>query len=98
MIQQDLLDYRRSKGIHITAYMPLGGDAAPGGAKVLEDPVVQEIARKVGADAGQVLGSWGSKQVFLLLQECYSTSVLPKSVKPSRIECSFQVFDINDER
>ncbi|KAH0421467.1 aldehyde reductase i [Colletotrichum camelliae] len=89
LIQQELLDYCTSKGIHITAYMPFGGDATRGGARVLGNPVVDEIARQVGKDAGQVLGSWGIKARF---------SVLPKSVKPSRIKSNFQVFDIDDDR
>ncbi|OHF04031.1 aldehyde reductase 1 [Colletotrichum orchidophilum] len=88
LIQQELLDYSKAKGIHVTAYMPFGGDATRGGAKVLGNPVVDQIASKFGKDAGQVLGSWGIKRGF---------SVLPKSVKPSRIESNFQVFDIDNE-
>ncbi|KAF4886659.1 Aldehyde reductase 1 [Colletotrichum fructicola] len=88
LIQQELLDYCTSKGIHITAYMPFGGDAARGGARVLGNPAVDNIARKFGKDAGQVLGSWGIKARF---------SVLPKSVKASRIESNFQVFDLDGD-
>ncbi|KAF9875372.1 aldehyde reductase i [Colletotrichum karsti] len=105
LIQQELLDYCTSKGIHVTAYMPFGGDATRGGAKVLGNPVVDTIARKFGKDAGQVLGSWGikaciswfqHKDIFLTRHQ-RGFSVLPKSVKPSRIESNFQVFDIDNE-
>ncbi|KAF4907635.1 Aldehyde reductase 1 [Colletotrichum viniferum] len=77
LIQQELLDYCTSKGVHITAYMPFGGDAARGGVKVLGNPAVDKIARKFGDQRG--------------------FSVLPKSVKPSRIESNFQVFDLDDD-
>ncbi|KAI8265359.1 Aldehyde reductase 1 [Colletotrichum sp. SAR11_239] len=66
LIQQELLDYCTLKGIHITAYMPFGGDAARGGAKVLGNPAVDQIARKFHKDAGQVLGSWGIKASIFL--------------------------------
>ncbi|KAJ5634251.1 hypothetical protein N7528_002093 [Penicillium herquei] len=86
--QQELLDYCTGKGIHITAYMPFGGDATRGGDKVLGNPVVDAIAQKNGKQAGQVLVSWSVKRGF---------SVLPKSVKPARIEANFQAFDLCDE-
>ena len=59
--QQSLLDYCTSKGIHMTAYMPFGGDAKRGATKVLGNRVVEEVARKAGKQAGQVLVSWGIK-------------------------------------
>ncbi|KAL3461873.1 aldehyde reductase 1 [Aspergillus heterothallicus] len=86
--QEALLQYCNSKGIHITAYMPFGGDASRGAAKVLGNPVVDRIAAKTGRQAGQILVSWGVKRGF---------SVLPKSVKPARIESNFQAFDLADE-
>lgn len=61
LIQQELLNYCSAKGIHITAYMPFGGDANRGGVQVLGNPLVDQIARKYNRDPGQVLGSWGIK-------------------------------------
>ncbi|KAL3446318.1 aldehyde reductase 1 [Aspergillus insuetus] len=84
--QEALLTYCNSKGIHITAYMPYGGDASRGAARVLGNPVVDRIARESGREAGQVLVSWGR-----------GFSVLPKSVKPARIESNFQAFDLADD-
>lgn len=69
--------------------MPFGGDASRGASSVLGNSVVREIAQAKGKDAGQVLGSWGIKRGF---------SVLPKSVKESRIKSNFEVFDLDDER
>ncbi|KAM0561259.1 hypothetical protein ACHAPJ_003137 [Fusarium lateritium] len=86
--QQTLLDYCKQHDIHITAYMPFGGDASRGGNQVLGSSVVNEIADKTGKQPGQVLVSWSIKRGF---------SVLPKSVKASRIESNFQAFDLSDE-
>ncbi|KAJ4315827.1 hypothetical protein N0V84_008161 [Fusarium piperis] len=68
--------------------MPFGGDISRGGNQVLGSPVVRDIARKTGKEPGQVLVSWSIKRGF---------SVLPKSVKPSRIESNFQAFDLSNE-
>ncbi|CAK7217883.1 hypothetical protein SCUCBS95973_003298 [Sporothrix curviconia] len=86
--QQALLDYCTPRGIHMTAYMPFGGDAARGSNQVLGSPVVKEIADRTGKQPGQVLVSWAIRRGF---------SVLPKSVKPARIEDNFQAFDLGDE-
>lgn len=61
LIQQELLDYCTSKSIHITAYMPFGGDNKRGGSQVLGHPLVVDISQKLGKQPGQVLGSWGIK-------------------------------------
>lgn len=55
------MDYCTSKDIHISAYMPFGGDVARGGKQVLGSAVVEDIASKTGKKAGQVLVSWGIK-------------------------------------
>ncbi|ETS78612.1 hypothetical protein PFICI_10674 [Pestalotiopsis fici W106-1] len=86
--QAGLLEYCQSKGIHITAYMPFGGDVGRGGNQVLGNPLVAQIADTTGKQAGQVLVSWSIKRGF---------SVLPKSVKPARIEANFQAFELSDE-
>ncbi|VUC29048.1 unnamed protein product [Clonostachys rosea] len=61
LIQQELLDYGKKFGMHISAYMPFGGDPSRGGSQVLGNPLVKDIAAKYGKDAGQVLCSWGIK-------------------------------------
>ncbi|CAH0000535.1 unnamed protein product [Clonostachys byssicola] len=89
LIQQELLDYGKNIGMHISAYMPFGGDPSRGGSQLLGNPLVKDIAAKYGKDAGQVLCSWGIKRGF---------SVLPKSVKEARIISNFQVFDLDDKK
>lgn len=74
--------------IHVTAYSPLGSPDSAGMFKraspsVMEHPEVIRIAAEVGRSAGQVLIRWGLQR---------GTSVIPKSVTPSRIEQNFDMF------
>lgn len=48
---------------------------------MVDDPTVKEIANRLGKDPAAVLISWAVQR---------GTSVLPKSVTPSRIESNFQ--------
>ncbi|MDW5441175.1 2,5-didehydrogluconate reductase DkgB [Polaromonas sp. SM01] len=47
-----LVDFARSQGIHITSYMTLAY------GKVLQDPVIQQIATRHGATTAQVVLAW----------------------------------------
>jgi len=75
----------QSNGIHFTAYAPLGskdssvilgGDDTVPTRSLLDDPVVQVVAKKHNAVPAQILIAWGMS---------HGCSVLPKSVSPSRI-------------
>lgn len=87
---ETLVNWCLDKGIHFTAYSPLG---SPDSASLLQrkgdvpilmkDPAVLEIAARVGHDVGQVLVRWG-------LQHRPTCSVLPKSVNPKRIQTNFE--------
>lgn len=85
--QPELLSFCKANNIHITAYAPLGsGDRADKFKKVdepilLQDPVIKEIAAANNATTGQILISWALHR---------GTSVIPKSVNPSRIVQNFQ--------
>ncbi|KAG1659176.1 hypothetical protein FOA52_007557 [Chlamydomonas sp. UWO 241] len=77
-----LLSYCARHGVHVTAFAPLG---SPDSASVIQrkytpslvrHPVVTRLASEYGVDAGQVLIRWAVQR---------GTSVLPKSVTPSRI-------------
>lgn len=52
--QQDMVDFCRSKGIHITAYSPLGSAGSP----LLQDEHVAEVARRYDVPASAVLLSY----------------------------------------
>lgn len=89
--QEDLVKFSNQKGIHITAYSPLGNAGGYGDAKdkdIVHSKPVQEVAKKLGAEAGQVLIAWGRKRGY---------SVIPKSVNPSRIESNFKQIKLSDE-
>jgi len=76
--QQGLYRWCTEKGIHLTAYSPLG---RPGqhrtGAPLLEDEVLVKIAKKVSASPAQVLIKWGIQR---------GISIIPKSSTPARIK------------
>jgi len=86
--QDALLASAAELGCHLTAYAPLGSaDSASifghDGASLLESEVVTRIAEETGKTAGQVVLRWGVQR---------GTSVVPKSVTPSRIEGNFDLF------
>lgn len=81
LAQKDLLKFCTSKGIHLTAYSPLGSQ----GSDLLTDSTVAKIAKEKGVDAGQVLIAWALSR---------GTSVIPKSVTPSRVESNFKAKDV----
>lgn len=56
--QQEIVDFCKEKGIHITAYSPLGSTGSP---LFTAEPIV-EVAKKRGVSPATVLLSWHSKQ------------------------------------
>ncbi|KAL0545129.1 hypothetical protein IC582_020273 [Cucumis melo] len=86
--QQDKLrEYCKSKGIHLSGYSPLGSFGTASlfkGNDVLQNPILKEIADKLGKTPAQVALRWG-------LQKGHS--VLPKSTSESRIKENFNIFD-----
>ncbi len=89
--QEPLVSYCRENGIAVTAYSPLGSPARPEGLKqdgepvLLEDPVIGEIARSVGATPAQVLIRWAIER---------GTSVIPKSVRAERLRENLAAADL----
>jgi len=83
--QGQLVEYCQSKGIVVTAYSPLGrsGEGSP-----MTDPVIQSIAKKHGVEEGTVLISWAAQR---------QTIVIPKSVKPARIQSNFNIITLPKE-
>lgn len=89
--QQSLVQYCEDASIAVMGYSPLGSSAehAPPGAEhtLLNNPIVAEIAEKVGKTAAQVLIRWGIQR--------YSTALvtIPKSSNPTRIAQNCDVYD-----
>lgn len=52
--QQEIVDFCKSKGIHITAYSPLGSTGSP----LFQEEGVQEVAKKHNVAPGTVLLSY----------------------------------------
>ncbi|QSL66530.1 hypothetical protein MERGE_000910 [Pneumocystis wakefieldiae] len=82
--QEKLLKYCNEKGIHLTSYSPFGSTNTP----LLREPVITEIANKNGMTEAQVILAWCIQR---------GTSVIPKSVTPSRITSNFQVSELPED-
>uniref|UniRef100_A0AAY4DKE5 alcohol dehydrogenase (NADP(+)) n=1 Tax=Denticeps clupeoides TaxID=299321 RepID=A0AAY4DKE5_9TELE len=88
LAQSDLVEFCRSRDIALTAYSPFGspgrphhrGDADP--EKMLQDPVVADVAKKHRRSSAQVLLRYHVQQ---------GIAVIPKSIKSH----PFQVFDFS---
>ena len=88
-LQQDnMLDYCKDNGIHVTAYSPLGSSDRPDSMKaddepsLLENEVIHDIANKHDATPAQVLIKWAVER---------DTIVIPKSTNAGRIEENLKV-------
>jgi glycerol 2-dehydrogenase (NADP+) len=102
--QQDIVDFCHEKGIHITAYSPLGSTGSP----LMKNDIVMQIAKQTGVAPGNVLLSYHSKLLppstssANMNSNCWTVargnSVLAKSVTPSRIEENMAIIKLgNDE-
>jgi 2,5-diketo-D-gluconate reductase B len=68
-----VIEFARSQGIHITAYMPLAY------GKVVADPVIAAIAARHGVTPAQVALSWSLQQGF---------AVIPSSTRRANLEAN----------
>jgi len=81
--QQEIVDYCRGKGILITAYSPLGSTGSP----LMKDPHVVKLAEQKGVTPGTILLSYHVAR---------GSSVLAKSVTPSRINENKNIVDLSE--
>lgn len=81
--QRELRSFHQEHGIVTQAWSPLGR------GRVLEDPVVGEIARAHGVTPARVIVRWHLQM---------GTSVIPKSTNPERLRSNRDVygFELND--
>lgn len=80
--QKELRKLMDEAGVQLEAWGPLG----QGNAKMLAEPVIQDIARAHGKNAGQVI-------LRFEIQE--GAIVFPKSTKPERIKSNMDIFDFS---
>ncbi|KAF8588827.1 Aldo/keto reductase [Ramaria rubella] len=85
--QDELFAFCKDHKIHITAYSPLGNNEQ-GRPLLIENSVVKEIAKKLGAAPAQVLIAWSVHRGY---------SVIPKSVHEARIKSNFQEVELSQE-
>ena len=83
--QSELLDYCRTNGIVLQAFAALGHNSDP---NVLQDPIVTDIAKRVGKTPAQVLLAWAIQR---------GTALLTTSKTPSRIKENFDVSALPEE-
>ena len=84
--QRDLRGWHAARGIATESYSPLGGE----GAAVLKEPVVTEVAARLGKTPAQVVIRWHLQQDLV---------VLPKTASPARAAENLDVWDftLSDE-
>jgi len=83
--QQKLVNFCLDNNIQVTAYCPLGRASNP---SVLNDPIINEVAKKNNMTSAQVALSWNAQRNVI---------VIPKSVTPVRIEENFQIKELSKE-
>ncbi|KAJ4710176.1 NADPH-dependent codeinone reductase-like protein [Melia azedarach] len=83
--QKKLREFCKKKGIHITAYSPLGAKGTVWGSnRVLESEVLKEIATARGKTVAQVSLRWVYEQ---------GVSLVPKSFNKKRMKENLDIFD-----
>ncbi|KAF9305272.1 hypothetical protein BGZ74_010796 [Mortierella antarctica] len=82
--QWELLEFCKAKGIHLTAYSPLGSTDSP----LIKREEVSKIAQKHNSNNANVLIAWAVQR---------GTSVIPKSTTESRIISNFQDIVLDEE-
>lgn len=91
LAQDDLVTRCAARGVHCTAYSPLGSPDRPDGLKksgepdLLAHPVIGDIAEQANASSAQVLLAWAVQR---------GTSVIPKSVNPERMAQNLAAADL----
>jgi len=94
LTNKEIINFCGSHNIVVTAYSPLGSPARPVIAKedpiLLEEPLIDELAKKYNKNKGQIL---------LRYQIQTGNVVIAKSESKSRLETNMKIFDftISDE-
>jgi diketogulonate reductase-like aldo/keto reductase len=81
----ELLDFCREHGIVLLAFAALGHAMDP---KLLDDPVITGIARRVGKTPAQVALAWAVQR---------GTAFLTTSTKPHNIQANFEISTLPED-
>ncbi|CAL8077539.1 unnamed protein product [Orchesella dallaii] len=86
--QKKLLELCKSKGITVTAYSPLGSPdrpwAKPDDPKLLDDPKLVELSKKLNKSPAQIILRWQVQRGVI---------VIPKTVNKTRLIENIDIFD-----
>ncbi|KAJ1911978.1 hypothetical protein H4219_005765 [Mycoemilia scoparia] len=82
----EYVKFNQDNGIAVTAFSPLGADVGEKGLR--QDPVITEIAKKLGATNVQVLIAWGVQR---------NTIVIPMAAEHEYITSNFQQVILDDD-
>ena len=91
LAQEELLEYCKENGIHLTAYSPLGSRDRHPSMKdgeepdLFENPTLKRIASERGVHPAQILIKWA---------EARGTSVIPKSTNPERLKQNLEAANL----
>lgn len=80
MMQRDTLDYCHRAGIRVEAWSPLGR------TRVLDDPILSDIAARHGKTTAQICLRWAVQLGVI---------PIPKSVNPQRMKQNLDIFDFS---
>ncbi|GEL06726.1 aldo/keto reductase [Salisediminibacterium halotolerans] len=78
LVQTELQEFCQKHGIQVEAWSPLGR------ARLLDEPVLTELAEKHGKSAAQIILRWDLQKQIV---------TIPKSVTPERIKQNAAIFD-----
>ncbi|KAJ5619149.1 hypothetical protein N7510_003133, partial [Penicillium lagena] len=89
--QQKLKDYCDARGIHVTAYSPLGS----AGSSLKSEPSILELAKVHSCDPCAIILSWGAQKGHSVIPKV-NPPVAPveHSITPSRIKNNFLAISI----
>ncbi|KAK3142483.1 hypothetical protein QOZ80_4BG0347070 [Eleusine coracana subsp. coracana] len=82
--QKKLIEFCKDKGIHVTAYSPLGGQSISNINQVLQSAILEEIAKARGKSVAQISLRWINEQ---------GASMVVKSLKRERLKENMEIFD-----
>lgn len=91
--QDELIEYGKQKGIHVTAYSAFGNNSF-GLPLLINHPDIVATAERLSGKLGKPVSG---AQVILAWAQIGGNSVIPKSVTASRIQANFQEIELDDE-
>lgn len=96
--QQEIVDLCKARGIHVTAYSPLGSTGSP----MMKEKSILEVAEKRSVTPASVLLSYHGMSLWQFCIQMLTNvvargnSVLAKSVNPARIKANMDIVKLDE--